>query len=190
MNELMFRGRDLFRPSWSHLSLLLLVFAAQVTVGVLKLGVAAMFWMIGGTLVLVIPATLVAWRSWSRVGADGVTVCWGIGSGRTYSWSEIRWIDVRETKGNGTRSYAARIFLLNGRRRSLPGLQTSTLYPIEEFEANFQRVLDWWESSTPDAAERVRPGKQARDWITPQVAGALIAVVFIAVTFVVVAARR
>ncbi|MFJ9844054.1 hypothetical protein ACIRYZ_27050 [Kitasatospora sp. NPDC101155] len=189
MNELVFRGKDMFRPSWSHLSVVLLALAALEGVTVLKLGVAAMYWISSGTLALALPAFVVAWRSWSRAGADGVTVCWGIGSGRTYPWQEIRWIGVRESKGNGTRSYAARIFLVDGRRRSLPGLQTSTLYPIEEFQTNVQRVLDWWESSTP-GAERVQPRKQVRDWITPQVAGVLLAVVLIVATVLVVAARR
>jgi hypothetical protein len=54
---------------------------------------------------------------------------------------------------------------------------------------NFRRALDWWESSTP-GVERVQPRKQVRDWITPQVAGILLAVVLIVATVLVIAARR
>ncbi|MFE6056011.1 hypothetical protein ACFQ6N_35145 [Kitasatospora sp. NPDC056446] len=181
MNELIFRGKDLFRPSWSNLPPLLLVLVLQIVFGAVKLGAWPTFWMVLATLAFLVPAFVLSWRSWSRVGADGVTVCWGLGRGRTYPWHEVRWVDVRETKANGSTSYAARVFLTDGRRRSLPGLQTSRIYPAADFQVNFHRVVAWWEYST-QPTQRIRPDKQFRDRITPTVAGVLIAVAIVAVS--------
>ncbi|MER7580659.1 hypothetical protein [Kitasatospora sp. NPDC097691] len=189
MNELIFRGKDLFRPSWSNLLPLLLVLVAQLVVGGSHLGATGTFWMVLLTLAFCVPTFVLSWRSWSRVGADGVTVCWGLGRGRTYPWHEIRWVDVRETKGNGSVSYAARIFMTDGRRRSLPGLQTSRIYPAADFQANFQRLVNWWEYST-HPTQRVKPPKQFRDRVTPTVAGVVLALVIIVVVFVIVALQQ
>ncbi|MFJ6617807.1 hypothetical protein ACIQOW_09590 [Kitasatospora sp. NPDC091335] len=180
MNELIFRGKDMFRPSWSNLAPLILLVVTQLVLGYLKLGAVATILLVAGTLALVIPGFAISLRSWSRVGADGITICWGLGRGRTYSWQEIRWIDVRETKGNGTSSSAARFHATDGRRRSLPGLQTSTYYPLSDFEVNFQRVVNWWEYST-DPTQRVRPEKQFRDRLTPTVIAVLATIVISAV---------
>ncbi|MFD8785446.1 PH domain-containing protein [Kitasatospora sp. NPDC059599] len=185
MNELIFRGKDLFRPSWSNLAPLLAVLTLQLVFGGMKLGALSTLWLVLGTLVLGGAGFAVGWRSWSRVGADGVTVCWGIGRGRTYPWQDIRWVDVRETKGNGMTSHAARIFLTDGRRRSLPGLQTSAIYPAADFGVNFQQVVNWWEYST-HATQRIRPEKQFRDRLTPTVVGLLLGLVIVAVSFVVI----
>ncbi|MEU9044870.1 MULTISPECIES: PH domain-containing protein [unclassified Kitasatospora] len=186
MNELIFRGKDLFRPSWSNLGPLLVVIVLQLVFGGMKLGTWGALWLVLGTLVLAVPAFVLSWRCWSRVGGDGVTVCWGVGRGRTYPWHEVRWIDVRETKSNGSTSYAARIHLTDGRRRSLPGLQTSAIYPAADFEVNFRRLVNWWEYST-DATQRVKPAKQFRDRLTPTVIGVLVGIVVVVVVFVVVA---
>ncbi|WP_030231714.1 hypothetical protein [Streptomyces sp. NRRL S-350] len=185
MNELIFRGKDLFRPSWSNLLPLLLVIAVQLVLGTRRLGTLSTVWLVLGTVAAAGLAFTLSWRSWSRVGADGVTVCWGVGAGRTYPWHEVRWVDVRETKANGTASYAARVFLTDGRRRSLPGLATSPIYPAADFDVNVQRVVNWWEYST-HPTQRVKPPKQFRDRLTPMVIGVLATVVICAVGFVVI----
>ncbi|MFK0296373.1 hypothetical protein ACIQU6_38690 [Streptomyces sp. NPDC090442] len=51
---------------------------------------------------------------------------------------------MRETKDQNGTALAARITLASGRRRSLPGLQHSNLYPFPEFHVDFQRVVNWW----------------------------------------------
>ncbi|MFJ9444521.1 hypothetical protein ACIRRH_21965 [Kitasatospora sp. NPDC101235] len=184
MNELIFRGKDLFRPSWSTFAVPLLALAVETVIGYVKLGAFGMTLLLAGTVLIAVPAWILVLRSWSRVGADGITVNWGLGSGRTYAWQEVRWIDVRETKGNGTATYAARIHLAGGRRRSLPGLSSSTMYPGRNFEADFRRLLDWWKHST-DPAQRVQPQKQFRDRLTPTVVGVVLALVLIPVIYVV-----
>ncbi len=185
MNELIFRGKDLFRPSWSNLLPLLLILVLQLAVGSWKLGAVGTFWIVFGTLALGVPAFVVSWRSWSRVGVDGITINWGVGRGRTHPWHEVRWVDVRETKGNGSTAYAARIHLTRGRRRSLPGLQTSAIYPAADFDVNFQRLVNWWEFST-DATQRVEPAKQLRDRVSPTMLGVLLGLVLCAVIVVIV----
>ncbi|MEU4587950.1 PH domain-containing protein [Kitasatospora aureofaciens] len=185
MNELIFRGKDLFRPSWSNFLPLLLVLTAQLVFGGMNLGAWPTFWMVLVTVALCVPAAVLSWRSWSRVGADGVSVCWGFGRGRTYPWQEIRWVDVRETRSNGSMAYAARVFLTDGRRRSLPGLQSSRLYPSADFDTDFQRLVNWWEYST-HPTQRVKPAKRLRDRVTPTVAGVLLGFLTSAVILVVV----
>lgn len=189
VNELIFRGKDLFRPSWSNLLPLLLVLVTQLVLGESKLGSTGTLWLILGTLALCVPTFVLSWRSWSRVGADGVTVCWGLGRGRTYPWHEIKWVDVRETKANGSVSSAARIFMTNGRRRSLPGLATSRIYPAADFQTNVQRLVNWWEYST-HPTQRVKPPKQFRDRLTPTVLGVLGTIVIAAVAFAIVALQH
>ncbi|SOB86250.1 PH domain-containing protein [Streptomyces sp. 1331.2] len=185
VNELIFRGKDLFRPSWSNLIPVLLVLGLQLGLGAWKLGPLGTFWLVFGTLALGVPLFVISWRSWSRVGTDGITINWGVGRGRTHPWHEVRWVDVRETKGNGSTSYAARIHLTRGRRRSLPGLQTSAIYPAVDFDVNFQRLVNWWEFST-DPTQRSRPGKQLRDRVTPTVFGVILGLVLSAGVIVVV----
>ncbi|GAB7183992.1 hypothetical protein ATKI12_3823 [Kitasatospora sp. Ki12] len=185
VNELIFRGKDLFRPSWSNLGPLVIVLVLQLAIGSTHLGAMGTFWLVLGTLVLAGGSFALSWRCWSRVDAQGVTICWGLGRGRTYPWPEIRWVDVRETKGNGTASSSARIFLAGGRRRSLPGLQTSSIYPAAEFDVNFQRLVNWWEYST-HPTWRIRPAKQFRDRLTPTVVGLLLAFVIVTAVVLVV----
>ncbi|WP_329487807.1 hypothetical protein OG618_14390 [Kitasatospora sp. NBC_01246] len=180
MIELSFRGKDRYRPSWLHLGVLCLVLAVEGVFAAYRLGPAGFGWVLGGTLVLVGLATFVVLRSWTTVDASGITICWGLGRGRTYPWHEIRWIDIRETDNQYGYSLVPRIYLTNGRRRSLPGLQHSDIYPSPDFQVDFQRILNWWELST-DPSIRVQPSKQLRDRVGPMavgmIAGLLIAVV-------------
>ncbi|MFI1968892.1 hypothetical protein BLA24_24095 [Streptomyces cinnamoneus] len=185
MIELKFRAMDRNRPAKSyvvHLVLALVVLVVEGFAAFVKLGAVGFSWLTGGSIALLAPLLLLSSRSWSRVGADGITICWGLGHGRTYPWHEIRWIDVRETKGQGSSSYAVRIFLEGGRRRSLPGLYRSDMHPAPDFDEQFQRVVNWWELST-DQTARVRPPKQFRDRLTPTVIGLVV----VPVAFVVVA---
>lgn len=138
------------------------------------------WWLTGGTIALLAPFVLLSSRSWSRVTPEGITICWGLGHGRTYPWREIQWIDVRETQSQGSPTYAVRMFLLSGRRRSLPGLSRSDTHPAPDFDEQFQRVIDWWELST-DPAARTRPSKRFRDRLTPTVAGLVLGPLALAV---------
>ncbi|MFG3052184.1 hypothetical protein ACGFZP_14675 [Kitasatospora sp. NPDC048239] len=173
MNELIFRGKDRYRPSWSHLLLALAVIAAQGTLAAVKLGPTGTVWLVGGTIALMVPPACMTYRCWSSVGPGGITICWGLGRGRTYPWHEIQWLDVRTTKSQGSESRAARMFLTSGRRRTLPGLQYSDMYPDPDFEVDFRRVVNWWEFST-DAAARISPPKRLRDRFTPMVSAVIV----------------
>jgi hypothetical protein len=156
----------------------------------LRLGVVGFCWLLVGTAVVVGLVISLMRRSWTRVGAAGITICWGIGRGRTYSWQEIRWIGVHETKSQYGTSLVARITLANGKRRSLPALQHSTKYPDPNFQVDFRRVVDWWESNT-DPAARFEPPKRLRNRLTPTTAGFILGLLItvIVCVVVVVAAR-
>ncbi|MCO5968227.1 PH domain-containing protein [Actinoallomurus soli] len=138
-----------------------------------RLGVVGSCWLLGGTAALVGLGVSMARRSGTTVGAAGITISWGLGRGRLYSWQEIRWIDVRETKSQQGTALSARITLADGRRRSLPALQHSTQYPDPDFQVDFQRVVTWWESSTEPAA-RFRPPERMRYKLTPQAVGLIL----------------
>ncbi|WP_406202324.1 hypothetical protein OH807_23850 [Kitasatospora sp. NBC_01560] len=185
MNELIFRAKDRYRPSWSHLVAILVVFGAQGALAAVKLGPTGGAWLIGGTIALMAPLGVIAFRSWSSVGPAGITICWGLGRGRTYPWHEVRWIDVREVESQAGDSRAARMFLTTGRRRALPGLQHSDMYPDPDFDVDFRRVVNWWELST-DASLRVPPEKGLRDRITPTVFAVLATILIAVVAGVVV----
>ncbi|MEV6975585.1 hypothetical protein [Kitasatospora sp. NPDC093806] len=189
MNELSFRGKDRYRPSWPHLAVLIAVFALQGFLAATKLGPVGTAWLLGGTAVLAALGFWVTLRCWTTVGPAGITICWGFGRGRTYPWQEIRWIDVRETKAQGgSNILTARMFLAGGRRRGLPALQHSDTYPSPDFEVDVQRVVNWWELST-DPTTRIRPPKQFRDRITPTVAGILVGLLISAVGLLAVLAN-
>ncbi|TQF06253.1 hypothetical protein E6W39_33600 [Kitasatospora acidiphila] len=160
------------------------LFALQGILVAPRLGLTGACWVLGGTVALVVASVYVSSRSWTTVGAAGITICWGFGSGKTYSWDEIRWIDVRETGSQSGTTYAPRIFLQNGRRRSLPGLAHNALYPYPDFETDFQRVVNWWELSAGQEA-RTPPPKQLRDRVSPGVLGVVLGLV---ITVVVIAA--
>jgi hypothetical protein len=156
VRELIFRGKDRYRPSRSQLGVLVLGVIGQGVVVFHKLGVVEFLWVTGGLIALLGLGFATSFRSWTRVGPAGITICWGVGRrGRTYPWQEIRWVDVKETSG-GVTSLAARITLANGRRRSLPALRHSSTYPQPSFPEDFRRVVEWWELST-DPAARILP---------------------------------
>jgi hypothetical protein len=95
-------------------------------------------------------------RSWTKVGPGGITICRGFGSGRTHPWHQIRWIEVQEATSRLDRALAARVFLPNGQQLSLPGLSQNRLYPAPTFDEDVQKLISWWELSTPQVA-RYRP---------------------------------
>ncbi|MGK5548159.1 hypothetical protein ACSNOH_26015 [Streptomyces sp. URMC 127] len=157
--------------------------AVEGAAAIVQLGATGFYWLLGGTAVIVGLCFLIAFRSWTTVGAAGITICWGFGRGRTHPWHEIRWIDVRETKAEYGVARVARITLANGRRRSLPALQHSDTYPRPDFDVDFRRVVNWWELST-DQAARVRPPLRKRDRVSPMALGLLLGLL---ITVVVVA---
>ncbi|MCX4686572.1 hypothetical protein OG401_20045 [Kitasatospora purpeofusca] len=180
MDELIFRGRDRYRPSWSHLVLLLVLLAAQGFAISHGLGTTGFLWLAGGTLALSGLGLWTTVRSWSRVGPDGITICWGFGRGRTHPWDRIRWIDVRTVESQGSSTSQVRMFLAGGRRRALPGLLHSDLYPSPDFDEQFHRVRNWWELNT-EASARVEPVRRFRDRITVTVAAVLATLAIAAV---------
>jgi hypothetical protein len=180
VNELSFRGRDRYHPSWSHFVAGALGLAVEGAFAFSQLGVVGTCWLLVVTAALVGLGIFMARRSWTTVGADGITICWGIGRGRLHRWQEIRWIDVRETKSHYGTVSAARITLVNGRRRSLPALQQSDRYPDPHFQADFQRVVNWWESNT-DPAARFEPPKRLRNRLTPQALGLILGLLITAI---------
>lgn len=188
VNELSFRGKDRYRPSWSQFAMLGVVLAAQAALAASQLGVAGLCWLLGGTAALAGLGLSFALRSWTTVGAAGITVCWGTGRGRTHPWQDIRWIDVRETKSQYGTARAARITLADGRRRSLPGLHHSNLYPAPDFDVEFRRVVNWWELST-DRAARFQPPKRMRDRVSPTVAGIVLGILISVAVVAVVAVQ-
>ncbi|MEV5750162.1 PH domain-containing protein [Actinoallomurus sp. NPDC052308] len=173
MNELSFRGKDRYHPSWPHFAALGLGLAIEGAFAFFRLGVVGSCWLLGGTAALVGLGMSMALRSWTTVGAAGITIYWGLGRGRTYPWREIRWIDVRETKSQYGTALTARITLADGRRRSLPALQHSTRYPDPDFHVDVQRVINWWELNT-DQAARFQPPKRLRYRLTPQAIGLIL----------------
>ncbi|MFF7587673.1 hypothetical protein ACFZCK_09335 [Kitasatospora purpeofusca] len=184
MDELIFRGRDRYRPSWSHLAVLLVLLVAQGFAAAHGLGTVGFLWLAGGTLALSGLGLWTTVRCWSRVGPEGITICWGFGRGRTYPWDRIRWIDVRTVDAQGGTSSQVRMFLAGGRRRALPGLLHSDLYPSPDFDEQYYRVRNWWELNT-DASARVEPVRRFRDRITATVAAVLVTLVMAAVGAVV-----
>ena len=186
MNELSFRGKDRYRPSWPQLAALGLGLAVAGVLAFFRLGAVGFCWLLGGMAVLVGLGVCMALRSWTTVGTAGITICWGIGRGRVHPWQEIRWIDVRETKSQYGTSLAARITLADGRRRSLPALQHSTRYPDPDFHADFRRVVQWWKVSTEPGA-RFEPPKRLRNRLTPPAVGLILGLLITVIIVLVVA---
>ncbi|WP_037971843.1 PH domain-containing protein [Streptomyces sp. NRRL WC-3742] len=184
MNEPIYRGKDLFRPSAFVTAAALL--AVEGVFAAIKLGAAGLFFVVGLTALLAFPAMYLSYRSWTSVGRAGITLNWGFGQGRTYPWHEIRWIDVRETRSRGSSSYAARIHLPAGKRRTLPGVASSGMYPNPNFGQQFQEVVQWWEHSTHPGS-RIQPPRTLRDKLSPQVIGLIIGLVLALGIFVAVA---
>ncbi|MGI5223651.1 PH domain-containing protein [Actinoallomurus sp. CA-142502] len=185
MNELSFRGKDRYRLSSLHFGGVGLLLVVEGVFAFIRLGPVGFCCLLGGTAALVGLGIFLSRRSWTTVGAAGVTISWGVGRGRTYSWQEIRWVDVRETKTQYGTSRSARITLANGRRRSLPALQHSTQYPDPDFDVDFRQVVDWWKSNTdPDA--RFEPPKRWWNRLTPQAFGFILGLLITIVVIVVV----
>jgi hypothetical protein len=180
VHELSFRGKDRYHPSWPHFGVLVIGLLVEGVFSFSRLGVVGFCWLLGATIALVGLGYCVVVRSWTGVGTAGITICWGIGRGRTYPWREIRWIDVRETNSRYGTALSARVTLTNGRRRALPALQDSTRYPDPEFRRNFRRVVDWWTSST-DPAERFQPPARRRYRLTPAAAGFIVGLLTVVV---------
>ncbi|MFC5663000.1 hypothetical protein ACFP3U_08380 [Kitasatospora misakiensis] len=184
MNELMFRGRDRYRPSWSHLAVLIVLLAVQGFAAGRGLGLVGFLWLAGATLALSGLGLWVTVRSWSAVGPEGITISWGFGRGRSYPWERIRWIDVRTVEAQGSTTSQVRMFLAGGRRRTLPGLLHSDLYPSPDFDEQYYRVRNWWALST-EASARVEPRRRPRDRLTPTVAGVVAGLAISAVAAVI-----
>jgi Bacterial PH domain len=186
VNELSFRGKDRYHPSWPEFSVLGLGLAVEGVTAFLQLGAVGFCWLVGGTAVAIGVGVSFALRSSTRVGPAGITICWGLGRGRTYPWQEIRWIDVRRFKGQFDTSLVARITLANGKRRSLPALQHSARYPSPHFDYDFRRVVDWWQAST-DPAARFQPPERLRSKLSPTGLGVILGLVItVIVGFVVI----
>ncbi|EMF02307.1 PH domain-containing protein [Streptomyces mobaraensis NBRC 13819 = DSM 40847] len=184
MNELVFRGKDRYRPTGTRLVFIVLILTGELALAYKKLGPVGFRWMLAMTAALLVVGVFVTARCQTVVGAAGITTRWGFGRGRTYPWHEIRWIDVRETGKGAEKSTTVRITLGDGRRRSLPALQHSYLYPAPDFDVAYRQVVNWWEFST-SPADRFRPPLRKRDRVSPTMAGVLLGIVIILVTGVV-----
>lgn len=181
--ELCFRGRDRYRPSWRRPAVAALVLALEGGLSLARFGLAGAGWLLGAT-VLVGGACLVSSRrSRTEVGPAGITICWGFGRGRTHPWDRIRWIDMRETKTRQGTYEAVRITLADGRRRSLPVLQRTALHPNPDLDAHYARVLRWWEANTAPSA-RFRPPVRPHQRLSPTAVGFVLGIV---ITFAIVA---
>ncbi|KUJ33923.1 hypothetical protein ADL25_43215 [Streptomyces sp. NRRL F-5122] len=143
-----------------------------------------------GTLLLLSGVSFLRMRrSGTTVGADGITINWGIGHGRTHPWNQIQWIDIRETRTDSGTVHTARITPTSGWRRALPALSHSNLYPLPDFDTDVQRVINQWELNT-DPATRIQPTKRPRDRITPQTLGVILGLVITAVIALVILAQN
>ncbi|MFG2907595.1 PH domain-containing protein [Kitasatospora sp. NPDC048286] len=178
MNETIFRGRDLVRPT--GVAMLFLVLAVEVAFGLFAMTDVGTVLLVSLTLAMTVPFLFSTLRSWTRVGADGITVNRGFGSGRTYPWQQIVWVEVRRYPAGDSFSYALRIHLADGRRRLLPGLAADKYHSAAEFVANADQIFDWWEQST-DPARRVEPRVRLWDALSPLVIGLLLASLLVAV---------
>jgi hypothetical protein len=175
VKELIFRGKDRYRPSWSVLSGVGLVLILQLVIGYPRLGAVGVCWLVGLSAAALVLSIGAAVRSWTTVGPAGIAICWGIGRrGHTYRWQEIRWIDVRQGTGASSEARAIRITLANGRRRTLPAVRHTSAYPQPTFHADFRRVVEWWERRT-DPAARFQPPKTLRSRLGPVMPGVIIA---------------
>jgi hypothetical protein len=152
-----------------------------IGIGVFKfhqLGVEGLGILTGASVVALALSLGAAFRSWTRVGPEGVTTCWGLGRrGHTYPWRDIRWVDIKNYNGS---SYAARITLANGRQHSLPALRHTPVYPQPTFHGDFHLLRQWWEQSTDPSARFLPPMSRLLRW-TP-VISAVILVLLVALT--------
>lgn len=176
MDELSFRGKDRYRVSWGGVAAVGAGLVVEAAFTLFRMGFGWFCWLFGGTLVVVAACAALARRSVTTVGADGITVGWGLGQGRTYHWHDIRWLYVwQQDAGLGSAS-TVRMILTDGRHRSLTGLASSSVYPNPDFHHDFARVVQWWEAST-DPAERFQPPPKLRHRVSPQILGLVIGLV-------------
>nr|WSX76822.1 PH domain-containing protein [Streptomyces sp. NBC_00899] len=189
--ELTFRGRDRYRNAqWSRISLLGVLVLVEGAVSFSQLSAAAAGWLVGGTLAFAGLTIVRMRRCRTTVGAAGVTICSGFGRGRTHPWSEVRWVGVHHARGQFDGYSTLQVTFANGRTRSLPALQRSSLYPDPDFDANCQDVIGWWEAST-DPSTRFRA---TGNWLyrrSPEQIGRLVGVgVGVVIVAVVILAHR
>ena len=159
MDELCFRGKDRFRSN----KVVRIVPVSTVLLAAIVAGLTGGF-AAAGSLVAVcvavgVPAFVLSWRCWTRVGPSGIATFWGGSRGRTWTWDRISWIEVRSVGLPGSATYAVRFTLTDGRAKNLPGLGTSPLYPDPEFADKVGRLITCWELHT-DPSSRTPP--QAR----------------------------
>ncbi|MFF0410577.1 hypothetical protein ACFYUY_09065 [Kitasatospora sp. NPDC004745] len=144
MDELRFRGGDL-TFAWRRLWLPAGLIGVQTVIATMRNGAEGLGWT-AAALAVVIPASvLLLKRCWTEAGEDGIRIYRGLGRVHGYPWGEVRWIAVRHQSGGGGGMTSVRITLVDGRRRTLPGLQESTLYPRPGFDADLARLRASWE---------------------------------------------
>lgn len=184
--ELRFLGRDCYRLSRSNAGVVVAGLLGEQVFSVIRLGFVGSCWMLAGTVALVGCCLVPLRRSRTSVGAEGISISWGFGRGRTYPWTEIRWVEVHETRnGNGT-AQTVRITLADSRRRSLPAVQNSTIYPDRGFEMNVARIMTRWHAHTTEAA-RYKPPEKWRQRLSPTAWGCLVGVALVVLAVLVVA---
>lgn len=182
--ELSFRGKDRNRISWRNASGVLAFVAIELALSVVRLGFVGSCWVLGGTVVLAGLIFVSLRRSWTVVGAEGISTSWGFGRGRTYPWADIRWVEVRETRSQTGSTQTVRITLADNRRRSLPALANSAIYPDAHFELNVARIMTRWRANTTDAS-RYRPPEKRYQRLSPNAWGYLIGAVILVVVLLV-----
>lgn len=128
----------------------------ETVVSSLEFSAVAVGWLVGGTIAFA-GLNFVRMRGCrTTVGAAGITISSGFGRGRTHPWPEVRWVGVHQGSGRFGGYSTLQVTFGNGRTRSLPALQRSSLYPDPDFDASCQEVIAWWEAST-DPSTRFRP---------------------------------
>ncbi|MEV7599515.1 hypothetical protein AB0O91_19260 [Kitasatospora sp. NPDC089797] len=142
MNELRFRGGDV-KADRRRLLVSLTIFTIQLAALVMHAGWGQGVWMIGASAVLLPTVIALLRRGWTVVGDDGIRVSWGLGRVRSYPWRKIRWMAAQHHLQGGTTS--VRITLTDGRRRTLPGINKSFVYPDPHFESKLAQIRARWE---------------------------------------------
>jgi hypothetical protein len=173
--ELSFQGKDRYRLSGSNAAAAGAVLVAELAFSESRMGFVGFCWMLGGTVALIGLGIVPLRRSRTAVGAEGISVSWGFGRGRTYRWADIRWVEVHETRSRNGTAQSLRITLADSRRRSLPALQNSAMYPDPEFDLNVARIKSRWRANTAEAS-RFKPPEKWRQRRSPTTWGYLIGV--------------
>ncbi|MEZ0066758.1 hypothetical protein ABIA32_002770 [Streptacidiphilus sp. MAP12-20] len=153
MTELHFSNRGRPRPRLAQLATVLVVCTVQVVILIARMGSKGIYVALALAL-LVLLLCVVQRHSSTGVGPEGITVDWGLGRGRTFGWQEIRWIEVRTNRTQYGTSLTVRITLSSGRRRSLPAVSSSELYPDPDLSTKFEQIVAYWELHS-DAATRL-----------------------------------